>query len=162
MERHDALQDLSRDHHRALKRAQELRRAGTAEGAFSVREAAERFVTFWDEEAAHHFREEEEVLLPVLARHRAPTEDADVRQMLDDHAWFRDQVPKLRAALQADEGVEELAHALGDRLTRHVRLEERTLFERFQELFDEQDLEDVAARSRAYRERWRPDAIGPR
>lgn len=162
MERHEALKDLSRDHHHALARAQELRRAGTEEGRFEADEAARRFLVFWDEEAALHFREEEDVLLPIYQRRKAILADDAVREMLADHAWFRDEVPRLRRALDAGEDVTDRVHAIGRRLHEHARLEERRIFEDVQEVLTDDDLDDLLERGRAFREQHRPEAIGPR
>lgn len=162
MERHEALQDLSRDHHHALARAQELARAGTEEGRFEPEEAARRFLVFWEDEAALHFREEEDVLLPVYQRRKAILGDEAVREMLADHAWFRDEVPKLQAALEAGEEVTDRVHAIGSRLHDHARLEERRIFEDVQATLTEADLDDLLERGRAFREEHRPEAIGPR
>lgn len=162
MERHEALQDLSRDHHHVLARAQELQRAGTEEGRFEPEEAARRFLVFWEDEAALHFREEEDVLLPIYQRRKAILDDGNVREMLADHAWFRDEVPKLREALEAGDDVTDRVHAIGRRLHDHARLEEREIFEDVQEVLSDDDLDDLLERGRAFREEHRPDAIGPR
>lgn len=162
MERHEALQDLSRDHHHALARARELKRAGTEEGRFEPEEAARRFLVFWEDEGALHFREEEDVLLPVYQRRKAILGDDAVREMLADHAWFRDEVPKLRAALEAGEEVTDRVHAIGSRLHDHARLEERRIFEDVQAALIEADLDDLLERGRAFRKEHRPDAIGSR
>jgi hemerythrin-like domain-containing protein len=120
MKRHAALQPLSRDHHVALVAAQRLRRATDAD-AGAAREA---FLAFWHERGEHHFRVEEEVLLPAFAAHGDPDEACVVR-MLVDHVRIRAQ-----AQLLEREGAPstESLHALGTALERHVRLEEREVF----------------------------------
>ena len=64
MKRAEALQPLSRDHLKALLAAKRLREATDAEVA------AQDFLAFWESEGRHHFRVEEEVLLPGWALHR--------------------------------------------------------------------------------------------
>lgn len=162
MKRDEALADFSRDHFPALRQAKHMAEAGTPDGDLSPREAAEEFLAFWDEEARLHFLEEEDVILPVLSRLGPITEDPAVRTMLDDHAWFRDRVPELRRALEQGEDVTDEVHELGRRLKRHAELEEQTIFEDLQERLDRESLDDIQARSRRFRERHRPDAIGPR
>ena len=120
MKRHRALAPLSRDHHVALVAAQRLRRAAASD----VVDARAAFLEFWHEQGAHHFRVEEEVLLPVAARWTDP-EAACIVRMLIDHV-------RIRAAAQHLEGeaqptLEDLHH-LGSALERHVRLEEREVF----------------------------------
>ena len=120
MKRHRALQPLSRDHHVALVAAQRLRRA---EGGTAA-EARDAFLVFWREHGAHHFRVEEEVLLPAFAAHADPDAEC-VARMLIDHA-------RIRAAAAGLEGDAEppvaTLHELGTMLERHVRLEEREVF----------------------------------
>jgi hypothetical protein len=64
MKRHPALAELSRDHHQALVVARRLKRADDE----SVDRAREGFLDYWEHEGSEHFREEEEILLPELAR----------------------------------------------------------------------------------------------
>lgn len=162
MKRDEALADFSRDHLPALRQAKHMKEAGTDEGELDPAEAADEFLTFWEEEAALHFREEEDVILPILSRRGPVTEHEDIRRMLDDHAWFRDQVPKLRQSLDNGGEVTELVHEIGRRLETHARMEEQEIFEFLQETLDEGELEALHERSVQFRERWRPDSIGPR
>ena len=120
MKRHVALQPLSRDHHVSLVAAQRLRRAG-ADDAGAARDA---FLAFWHEHGAHHFRVEEDVLLPAYAAHADPDEPCVVRMLLD-HARIRAQAQRLE---QESPPPVAALHALGTALERHVRLEEREVF----------------------------------
>jgi hypothetical protein len=79
MKRDEALQQLSRDHHGALEVALKLRRANDAD-ADAVRD---RFIEFWHEHGAHHFRVQEDLLLPACA-HRVDATDPAVVQVLTD------------------------------------------------------------------------------
>lgn len=164
MLRNPALQDLSRDHFTALKHCQAIRWAieGHAR-SLPLEDVTTEFLQFWDDEAFLHFREEEEVLLPVCSRHFLPSEEPAVRRMLDDHAWLRGQVEALRAARARDEDTRALIQAIGERLDAHVRLEEREVFPRVQARFSEADFEELWERSKAFREAARgADCIGPR
>lgn len=164
MQRHEALQDLSRDHHHGLVAAQRLVRS--AEGhdrADDPSTEAERFLAFWDEELAWHFTEEEQVLLPVYQRYVDLGDDGGVVRMLEDHAWFRDAVPALEAALDAGQDVTGRIRVLGERLSDHARFEDRDLFQRIEETLSEADLQEIHERSMAFRRSHRgDDAIGPR
>jgi hemerythrin-like domain-containing protein len=119
MKRHAALQPLSRDHHVALVAAQRLRRATQA----TAGDARRHFLAFWAEHGAQHFRVEEDVLLPLFARHGDPGDERIVR-MLVDHVGIRATVLALE---DGDLDVDQL-HALGEALAAHVRLEERQVF----------------------------------
>jgi hemerythrin-like domain-containing protein len=111
-----ALQPLSRDHLSALLCAKRMREAA------EIDDAATAFRRSWDEEQ-HHFRLEEEVLLPYWAAYGALDDEAAAR-VLADHLAIR------AAAVRLAEVGLSLAElrALGTRLHDHVRFEERELF----------------------------------
>jgi hemerythrin-like domain-containing protein len=120
VKRDEALISLSRDHHKALAIALRLRRA-TPETQRDVRAA---FLTFWDEHGCHHFELEEDVLVPAYAPH-GDAEHPLVLRMLEEHDAIRRDAAHL--ADEADPALDAL-HALGERLSAHVRMEERELF----------------------------------
>lgn len=163
MKRHESLHDLSRDHFDALVHAREMKRAaGGAEGAPPPEEAGQRFLDFWNDHARMHFVEEEEVLLPIYARHRSLMDDPDIRTMLSDHAWIRDRVSALRRGLDARSDITALVGDIGKRLHDHVRLEERAVFEEMQRVLTEEDMEDVRTGSLEFRRQLRgKGSIGP-
>jgi Hemerythrin HHE cation binding domain len=134
MRRHPALEALSRDHHHALVVAQRLRRA-TADTAEDAREG---FLKFWAAEGSTHFREEEEVLLPVCAEFIDP-EHHLIAKVLTDHVWIRRLARRVR--LSPDP---ELLAELGERLEQHVRLEERELFVLIEQAVPEEALVELA------------------
>lgn len=115
--RAEALQPLSRDHLKALLAAKALRDAEEVEAAQLA------FLDFWREHGAHHFRVEEEVLLPQWFLY-AEVDRPGVERMLEEHLTIR------REALRLAAGPVELEElrALGDLLHDHVRFEERQLF----------------------------------
>jgi hemerythrin-like domain-containing protein len=122
MKRDEALAQLSRDHHQALYRALQLKRAGDAEAEQAVREMVE----FFDGHGALHFRIEEDILLPAFVRDGGADPAADeIVRVLTDHVWIRARVSALR---DAGEVSAEAANELGERLEAHVRHEERVLF----------------------------------
>lgn len=162
MKRDEALADFSRDHLPALRQAKYLRKSGTEEGEYSPEEAAEGFLEFWEDHAELHFYEEEVVILPVLSRIGEITGRTDVRTMLDDHAWLRDKVVELEDTLESGDGLDELTTEMGARLKAHAEMEEQQLFEDLQEELTEGQLEAIHRRSKRFREKWRPNDIGPR
>jgi hemerythrin-like domain-containing protein len=134
MKRHAALRPLSRDHHVALVAARDLRRATAGDTAA----ARDRFLAFWHEHGAHHFRVEEDVLLPAFAAH-GDADEACVVRMLVDHVRIRAAAQRLEAQPEPDLAA---LHELGSALERHVRLEERQVFP----LIEAAIPEDAAAR----------------
>lgn len=137
MKRHPALEELSRDHHQALVVAQRLKRASDGATADRARAA---FLEYWDRDGSAHFRDEEEVLLPALARFTDPHQPL-IGRVLTDHVSIRRRVSELRG----DASLEGL-HALGDELAQHVRREERELFPLIERAMPEEELLRVAER----------------
>ncbi len=133
MKRAEALRPLSRDHHAALVAAKALRDAAEPELARLA------FLEFWHEHGSHHFRVEEEVLLPGWALH-AEIDRPAVARMLEDHLAIRREVLRLEAGAVP---VEELRE-LGRRLDEHVRFEERELFELIEKALDPKALDRLA------------------
>jgi hypothetical protein len=66
MKRHAALQQLSREHHPALKLARLARFAADSGHALAIAEAAEKFVGIFASELEPHYLSEEKDLLPAL------------------------------------------------------------------------------------------------
>jgi hemerythrin-like domain-containing protein len=133
MKRAEALQPLSRDHLKALLAAKRVREAP------DVATATSAFSQFWDVEQ-HHFRIEEEVLLPHWAA-STEVEQAAVERMLADHLAIR------RDALRLERGGLSLdgLRALGTRLHDHVRFEERELFPLIEQALDDDALAQLGA-----------------
>lgn len=138
MKRHDGLQPLSREHHPALVQAKRLR--DFAGNAAQARELGLAFVGFWDADIAQHFRDEEELLLPLLAQH-AGDDAAEILETLAQHVQLRRAVMQLRRLLAADATIAApLLNALGDGLKAHVRFEEDELFPFAEQTLLEEDL----------------------
>jgi hemerythrin-like domain-containing protein len=137
MQRNEALVPLSHDHHAGLFVAQRLKRA---EDAGSATEARNRFLSFWGTDGRRHFRIEEDVLLPSLARHVEPAHEAVVR-VLVDHVELRRRAADLERC--GDPSLEEL-HQLGRRLEDHIRHEERVLFPLVEQALPPDELAELA------------------
>jgi hemerythrin-like domain-containing protein len=136
MKRNEALQQLSRDHHRALEAALKLRRA-EPEDAKAVRKD---YLGFWRDHGAIHFRVEEEVMLPAFAQHGDESDPAVIR-VLADHEEIRRRSAELEES--ASPRTEDLT-ALGELLADHVRHEERVLFPLIEEAMPEAALAEMA------------------
>lgn len=144
MQRHQALQDLSRDHFTAFNRALQMVRA--VEGhprAWPVGEAFAAFQALWSHGGLPaHFREEETDLVPVLRGHGAG-HLAD--RLVREHDALRDGF----AHLAPDDPVQ--AAATAEALRKHARWEEDVVFEWLQANLAEGDLQSLWAASRGFR-----------
>jgi hemerythrin-like domain-containing protein len=136
MKRSEALQTLSRDHHRGLYVALRLRRA-TAATAVEARHA---FLEFWQADGRRHFRVEEEVLLPAYAR-RGPADEPAVVRVLTEHVDLRRRGAELETS---ESPVLSDLRELGQRLERHIRHEERVLFPLIERALPDAELAELA------------------
>lgn len=143
MKRHPSLIPLSEHHHHALVQALEIARAAKLSGPDrpeKFRHAAESLLHFWELAGRTHFREEEDFLLPALARHVRLDQEPAVMRMLADHAQIRAALQDLAAALTGNRLEESQVTTLGQLLHDHVRLEEDTIFPRIESILDEHEL----------------------
>ena len=145
MKRYPSLRPFSDDHHQGLVNARRLRRAASGEGASSV-DTARDFLDFWQTDTSLHFRKEEEVLLPVLARHGGDLDEQAILQMLTQHARIRGLAMQLSDELEQDNIREDTLRNLGEQLEAHIRLEEREVFPLIEETLPERALQEVASR----------------
>lgn len=152
MKRSDELAPLSRDHQHGLSAALTLRRAVEA-NADAAREA---FLAFWDTEGAHHFRVEEDVLLPSFAR-RGRADHPAVIRVLVEHVDLRGRAQEL-----AENETPALAtlHELGERLQSHIRHEEETIFPLIEQTLSSHELQALGA-AIEQAERAHAEAIDP-
>ena len=122
MRRHSALVPLSHDHQRGLVVA---RRMARAESETECSRVADDFVRFMVEEGSAHFREEEEVIFPLLAAFLdQPSELVD--RALVEHGRLRAAAVRYGLGREPVDG--EAVAAVGRLLEAHIRCEERELF----------------------------------
>lgn len=119
MKRCPELQDLSREHHTALKLAVHLKRAATSGDEAQVEAACAQARELFAAELLPHFREEEQSLLPSLAA--AGASSAVARTLIEHRALAR-----LVRQLEIPDTESLLRFA--ELLATHVRFEERELF----------------------------------
>jgi len=145
MKRHPSLRKFSDDHHGGLVQARRLRRAAAGEGGPPA-EVARAFLRFWAEDASPHFREEEEVLLAVYARHGGDLEAEPIREMVADHARIRGLAMTLIEEDRSDEVSPDTLRGIGERLEAHIRLEERRVFPLVEAVLPDDGLKELGAR----------------
>lgn len=122
MKRHEQLQNLSREHHLALKLALLVRRALESGEPPKIQAAATTCATAFVSDLEPHFIREESDVLPLLAQ---AGEIALVERTLNEHDEMR------RLATKLDLPTADLAtlQRFGKLLGAHVRFEEHELFE---------------------------------
>ena len=145
MKRHPSLRKFSDDHHGGLVQARRLRRAGAREGEPPAK-VARAFLRFWEEDTSPHFRQEEEVLLAVYARHGGDPAAGSIQEMVADHARLRGLVMTLIEEDRSGEVSADTLREIGERLEAHIRLEERHVFPLVEATLPEEGLAEVGAR----------------
>lgn len=156
MKRHAALIPFSHDHQHGLAASLRLSRAvahlqQTDEDEPLLLEC-ESFLRFARTELASHFAEEEHALAPLLLEHPDELGRA-VDRMLREHALIRRTIRRLAHEYRRDLGtssIELAQHAAqaAELLRRHIRWEERELFERLQEIVQPAELDRLGVGNR--------------
>ena len=146
MKRTPELRTLSEDHHHGLVQARRLRRAAEADEAEPAEAAVKGFLDFWQKDTALHFRKEEEVLLPIMARYKGDLSQEPLVEMIEDHARIRGLVMQLSDEVIGGNVRLETLHEVGELLEAHIRLEERVVFPLIEESLPEAALTELAAR----------------
>ncbi len=127
MKRHQKLQDLSREHHSALQLALKAKRAAMSGDQNQIKATAATCIVAFYAELDPHFIVEENTFLPLLT---AAGEDMLVTQVERDHKELR------RLSVQLLQPDAKVLHGFAERLTSHVRFEEREVFVVLETLFD--------------------------
>lgn len=133
MLRDKSLVPLSRQHQHALALCVRIDRASLVDDADLAAWQAE-IAQHFQSEIRIHFAAEEQVLFP--AARRFPELLALVKELLTDHAELRDSFAKAESAEMSPAEVP----AFGQRMSAHIRKEERQLFESMQELMSPEEL----------------------
>jgi len=139
IKRHEALQPLSRHHMLGLHTGLKLSRAGTEASRISLDEIKKDAKEFWDPGGNDHFREEEEIVLPVYAKY-TDINKPEIVEMLLEHV----QIRKGMTQLLADELTIEEMQALGVMLQSHIRKEEQVIFPMIEAALPEDELKNLA------------------
>jgi hemerythrin-like domain-containing protein len=146
MKRHKSLYPLSHDHHHALVQARQLSLASAQAGQDVPVAAAVRFIEFWEAILQKHFRQEEEILLPVLEKYVAQ-DCAEIAKTLSQHEELRRLIAALNGELAQRTGIDTtLLGQVGSALADHIRFEENALFPLIEASVPEQALWQINER----------------
>ena len=135
------LRDLSEDHHHGLVLARKAKLAASGQEMWAEVDAA------FESELAPHFEIEETFIGPAL---RDAGEMHLAQRLLDEHAALRRFVTP-----GCERSLDDL-RLFGELLERHIRFEERELFEVAQDKLSSDELEAVANACRDRRSGGRP------
>ena len=153
MKRHESLVPLSRQHHDALVLAQRLilgrSTAPRAPWPTDRRRQVDLLIQFVEATLEPHFDAEETHLFPAVVEHVRDGVEL-IHDLVREHDDMRAQVRDLRR--DPTTRLDERLPAFGESLRRHIRAEERVLFERIQQEMTPAQLDALAASLSAYYE----------
>jgi hemerythrin-like domain-containing protein len=146
MKRHSSLFALSHHHQHVLVQAKKLGRVTDQVGEAKRLELARGFLTLWIPAGIHHFRQEEEILLPAMARYSG-LDHPFYAHLQRDHLEIRSLIDSISDALHINQTpIAEALSRLGQLLDAHIRFEEHEVFPFAESLFPEEDLERIRIR----------------
>ena len=123
-------------------------RVAAETGNESARVAGAReFVDFFGRETLRHFREEEEVVFPLLLEHPEVPHDLLERALLE-HLRMHRCVARLRGEVASGAVEAGSLQATSSLLEAHVRLEERELFPLLERVVPEAELSGITLAER--------------
>lgn len=140
MKRHPALIPLSQDHHKALLFAQLLKKNAPEYHGLPIdligkmNFAKEIFHT----ELEHHFKDEEEFVFPYLKGKDVELDNL-IAEILSEHIILKEKILSLQENPNLIDHLDEIGNILGE----HVRKEERILFEKAQEILNDEELKSI-------------------
>ena len=135
IKRHQALVSFSKEHHFGLLLVWKIRQ-GLA-NAVSAERISRYVLFFFNEDLKIHFREEEELLFSKL-----PASDTVRIQAEEEHK----EIYRLIAVITQTANDEKLLRQFADTLDKHIRFEERTLFNHLQTHVAPEELEEISKR----------------
>jgi len=147
IKRHQALISFSKDHHFGLLLVWKIRQG--LHTVISNERISNYVLFFFKEDLERHFEEEEQLLFCKLS-----VDDVLRKQAEAEHQ----SIYNLVAAIGEKKGDTTLLNQLADELEKHIRFEERELFNHLQNNIAAEELEAIAGRfsnnSRAIDNNW--------
>jgi iron-sulfur cluster repair protein YtfE (RIC family) len=141
MKRHKSLIPLSQDHHNGLMLAQLIKKgAPEYKGLPSdINGKVQYTIESWENELKIHFLNEEKILFPSV-KGKYSEIDMLIDELINEHKEIKQKIDKLK--IQDD--LQNSLNDLGNFLEKHIRKEERILFQKLQEscLDELEEIED--------------------
>lgn len=143
MKRHSALINLSREHHAALILAQILKKDGPNFKDLPTDNEGKRnyTISFYKTDLAKHFQFEEEILFPFVNKQSDLLKE-QTAQLIGEHKKLKNLIQKL----STPGDVETMLDRIGMLLEKHIRFEERVYFQKVQEIFPDNELDELLSR----------------
>ena len=137
MKRHPALVPISREHHQMLMLAQLMKKDAPAYKGMPVtsKGKVEYAREAWFSLIKGHIEIEESVLFPFVLQ-----KQASLSELINE---LRDQHHQIALGLEKIQPDPEEMDRIGRLLERHIRKEERVLFQQVQELLTEEEMDEL-------------------
>jgi iron-sulfur cluster repair protein YtfE (RIC family) len=139
--RNPALIPLTHDHHHALAQCRRLRTAATGDARERLAQA-ESFVGFFRSDTVAHFREEEEIVFPLVVGE--PRARLLLTKILIEHLEVHAGVARLAGEVADRKVSQAAAEEVAKALESHIRLEEKDLFPLLEEIVPPNRLAEVS------------------
>jgi iron-sulfur cluster repair protein YtfE (RIC family) len=136
LKRHQAIQSFSKDHHFGLLLVWKIRQG--LDKAVNAERISNYVLFFFREDYEKHFREEEQLLFSKL-----PLDDSLRKKAEADHQ----SIYNLIAAIKENKNDLSLLTQLANELEKHIRFEERELFNHLQNNITADELETIKKHS---------------
>ncbi len=140
MKRHKALIRLSREHHDGLILAQIIKKGAPQYKGMpsNLTDKKDYTINFFQNYLVKHFDDEENILMKFL-KGRDTLLDNLFEQMINEHIEIKSLIDKIKSK----ENYEDYLDKLGYTLEKHIRMEERELFDRIQNVIDNETLNEL-------------------
>jgi iron-sulfur cluster repair protein YtfE (RIC family) len=140
MKRHPALVPLSQDHHKALLLAQLIKKnAPEYHGLPTDLIGKMNFAKeTYHKELEHHFNDEKQIVFPNLKGKDSKLDNL-ITEIMSEHIILKEKILSLKVNPNLVNELDEIGRILDE----HVRKEERILFEKAQDILDENELEEI-------------------
>ncbi|MDH7603825.1 MAG: hemerythrin domain-containing protein [Melioribacter sp.] len=137
MKRHKALIRLSREHHDGLILAQIIKKGAPHYKGMpsNLVDKKDYTINFFQNYLIKHFNDEENILMKLL-QGKDTFLDKLFEQMINEHVEIKLLIDKIKS----EENYENYLDKLGYTLEKHIRMEERELFDRIQTVIDDKTL----------------------
>ncbi|MGD9487271.1 MAG: hemerythrin domain-containing protein [Calditrichaceae bacterium] len=136
MKRNHNLETLSWEHHDGLVIASRIQRGLSNKTDWKI--ISEYIVDMWEKHLKAHFRQEEDILNPVLVKNESSS--ALIEKVLEDHSFFDKTIHAIK---KGNKRLPEYLREFSVRLIEHIRFEEKEYFTFIEENIDETILDSV-------------------